>query len=258
VTFSHVIYLEFTWLIVCYIWVTEVRLANITKPPLSVYTEPCKWHLPETAETNTINKQTVFFSTTTILVTTHICSVTCATNNHPWPLFNPTQPPLHMAMRTMWQCHATPCCQQNTPPPSATAHKWRSAHTNRNRWEGTEVSKSPPPTTDLSNMESRCHVTHSDVATKRQTTTGIRHLSSYILGCHSEYPIPPSSQPTLLKHRMTCDHRLTTPNHHCTIQWQWQYHVTGPSAHAISMAKKTWHVSHVIQTVMNTCRHSPH
>jgi len=92
----------------------------------------------------------------------------------------------------------------------------------------------PPPTTDLSNTESRC-----DVATKWRTTTSSCSLSLYILACHSQCPIPPhSSQPTLLIHRMTThDHPLTADiprqqQRHvasCTLFWwhmlsrQWQH-----------------------------------
>jgi len=71
------------------------------------------------------------------------------------------------------------------------AHKQLPACTNRTRWQRVEVRSSLAPTTDPSNMASRCHVTDSDVATKWWTTTDIHHLSSLcILGCHGEYPHP--------------------------------------------------------------------
>jgi len=106
--------------------------------------------------------------------------------------------------------------------------------------EPRSASLPPPTTTDLSNMESRCNVAVGDMATKWQTTTSSHSLLLYILGCHSQCPIPPhSSQPTLLIHGMTThDHPLTAD-----IPRQQQCHIASCTLFWWHMLLMTWHVN---------------
>ena len=99
-----------------------------------------------------------------------------------------------------------------------------------------------PLTTDLTNTESRCHVTHSDVATKRRMTTSSRRsLLLYILQFHGEYPPhrPPFNPPT---------------NYHCTQDCPQQHQQCGnaksPGTTAEGNDLARQQTCHVIQTVM--------
>jgi len=69
------------------------------------------------------------------------------------------------------------------------AHERQWAPANWNRWRRAKVSKVTSPTTDLSHMQSRCHVANSNVATKWWVMTKT-HCSSLFcnLGHHSKYP----------------------------------------------------------------------
>jgi len=121
-------------------------------------------------------------------------------------------------------------------------------------------ASSPPPTTGLSNMESRCDVTVGNMATKWRTKTSSRRSSSlYILGCHGQCPIPCSSQPTLLIHRMTPHNHPSTTD--IPRQQQRQCHVTSCTLFWWHTLLTTWHVNRCmlwsLSTLIQVSKHDP-